>query len=145
MDETLDPRDARAVLRNVGAYRQLRRHVRSKANWGLVFGAFMLAVWYFFLPAREQFGPFGLIYLGLAAVECRTPHKHGVEPSLPADQRKDAKKRFADSGVTSGWAALPAIRRLRSSAAPWSADSSGAHCRRTRMSRTVKTSAAAVP
>src|SRR5437763_8102354 len=40
--------------------------------------------------------------------------------------------------------ALPAIRLLISVAAPWSAASSGAHCRRTRMRRTAKTSAAAV-
>ena len=38
--------------------------------------------------------------VGIAAVECRTTHKHGVEPSLTADQRKDVKKQFADSGVT---------------------------------------------
>lgn len=37
--------------------------------------------------------------VGIAAVECRTTHKHGVEPSLPAEQRKDVKKLFADSGV----------------------------------------------
>lgn len=37
--------------------------------------------------------------VGIAAVECRTTHKHGVEPSLNADQRKDVKKQFADSGV----------------------------------------------
>lgn len=37
--------------------------------------------------------------VGIAAVECRTTHKHGVEPSLSADQRKEVKKRFADSGV----------------------------------------------
>src|SRR5262249_18625113 len=36
---------------------------------------------------------------GIAAVECRTTHKHGVEPSLSPDARKDVKKRFADSGV----------------------------------------------
>lgn len=36
---------------------------------------------------------------GLAAVELRTTHKHGVEPSITADQRRDVKKRFADSGV----------------------------------------------
>src|SRR5262249_30089176 len=36
---------------------------------------------------------------GLAAVECRTTHKHGVEPSLTPEQRADVKKRFADSGV----------------------------------------------
>ncbi|MBM3978753.1 MAG: TIM barrel protein [Planctomycetes bacterium] len=36
---------------------------------------------------------------GVAAVECRTTHKHGVEVTLTADQRKDVKKQFADSGV----------------------------------------------
>ncbi|MFM8274076.1 MAG: sugar phosphate isomerase/epimerase family protein [Gemmata sp.] len=36
---------------------------------------------------------------GISAVECRTTHKHGVEPKLTADQRKDVKKQFADSGV----------------------------------------------
>ena len=38
--------------------------------------------------------------IGLAAVELRTTHKHGVEPFLNAEQRADVKKRFADSGVT---------------------------------------------
>lgn len=37
--------------------------------------------------------------VGIAAVECRTTHKHGVEPTLSADERKEVKKRFADSGV----------------------------------------------
>ena len=37
--------------------------------------------------------------VGIAAVECRTTHKHGVEPSLTIDQRKDVKKQFADAGV----------------------------------------------
>jgi sugar phosphate isomerase/epimerase len=37
--------------------------------------------------------------VGIAAVECRTTHKHGVEPTLTADQRKNVKKQFADSGV----------------------------------------------
>lgn len=36
---------------------------------------------------------------GVAAVECRTTHKHGVEPSLSKDQRKDIKNQFADSGI----------------------------------------------
>ena len=36
---------------------------------------------------------------GVAAVECRTTHKHGVEPSLGSDARKEVKQRFADSGV----------------------------------------------
>ncbi|HVJ68925.1 MAG TPA: TIM barrel protein [Caulifigura sp.] len=36
---------------------------------------------------------------GIAAVELRTTHKHGVEPTLSAADRKDVKKKFADSGV----------------------------------------------
>jgi sugar phosphate isomerase/epimerase len=37
--------------------------------------------------------------VGIAAIECRTTHKHGVEPALTADQRREVKKQFADSGV----------------------------------------------
>ena len=37
--------------------------------------------------------------VGIAAVECRTTHKHGVEPGLNAEERKDVRKQFADSGV----------------------------------------------
>ncbi len=37
--------------------------------------------------------------VGIAAVECRTTHKHGVEPSLTAEQRAVVKKQFADSGI----------------------------------------------
>src|SRR5262245_34643085 len=37
--------------------------------------------------------------VGLAAVELRTTHKHGVEPSLSKDQRQEVRKRIADSGV----------------------------------------------
>ena len=36
---------------------------------------------------------------GIAAVECRTTHKHGVEPKLTADERKTVKQQFADAGV----------------------------------------------
>jgi len=35
----------------------------------------------------------------MAAVELRTTHKHGVEPSLGKAQRAEVKKRFADSPV----------------------------------------------
>lgn len=37
--------------------------------------------------------------VGLAAVELRTTHRHGVEPDLSADARKEVKQRFADSGI----------------------------------------------
>lgn len=81
MDEPLDPRDVRALLRNVGAYRQLRQHVRQRASWGLGFGAFMLAFWYFILPNNDKFGPFGLSYLGLAALEFTVALWNKVRPS----------------------------------------------------------------
>lgn len=37
---------------------------------------------------------------GLKGVELRTEHKHGVEPTLTANQRDEVKLRFADSGIT---------------------------------------------
>jgi sugar phosphate isomerase/epimerase len=37
--------------------------------------------------------------VGIAAVECRTTHRHGVEPALPADARRAVRGQFADSGV----------------------------------------------
>lgn len=36
---------------------------------------------------------------GFEAVELRTTHKHGVEPSLGKQQRNEVKQRFVDSGV----------------------------------------------
>jgi sugar phosphate isomerase/epimerase len=36
---------------------------------------------------------------GVAAVECRTTHKHKVEPNLSPDERRKVKRQFADSGV----------------------------------------------
>jgi sugar phosphate isomerase/epimerase len=37
--------------------------------------------------------------VGLAAVELRTTHKHGVEPGLGRAARAEVRKRFADAGV----------------------------------------------
>jgi sugar phosphate isomerase/epimerase len=37
--------------------------------------------------------------VGVSPVELRTTHKHGVEPSLSKDQRREVRKRFADGGV----------------------------------------------
>jgi sugar phosphate isomerase/epimerase len=37
--------------------------------------------------------------VGIASLELRTTHAHGVEPTLSRDQRKDVRKRFEDSGV----------------------------------------------
>jgi sugar phosphate isomerase/epimerase len=37
--------------------------------------------------------------VGLSPVELRTEHKHGVEPSLSKEQRREVRKQFADGGV----------------------------------------------
>lgn len=37
--------------------------------------------------------------VGIAAVECRTTHRHGVEPALTADARRAVRGQFADSGI----------------------------------------------
>lgn len=37
---------------------------------------------------------------GIEGVEFRTTHRHGVEPSLTADQRREVKARCADAGLT---------------------------------------------
>jgi sugar phosphate isomerase/epimerase len=36
---------------------------------------------------------------GLAAVELRTTHRHGVEPTISAQARKDVRAQFGDAGV----------------------------------------------
>ena len=37
--------------------------------------------------------------VGLSAVELRTTHKHGVEPTMSAAARREVRQRFADAGV----------------------------------------------
>src|SRR5437870_1171709 len=37
--------------------------------------------------------------VGVSPVELRTGHKHGVEPSLSKEQRREVRKRFEDAGV----------------------------------------------
>jgi sugar phosphate isomerase/epimerase len=37
--------------------------------------------------------------VGLAAVELRTTHRHGVEPTLSADARREVRRQFADAGI----------------------------------------------
>jgi sugar phosphate isomerase/epimerase len=37
--------------------------------------------------------------VGLAAVELRTTHKHGVEPTMSPQARKEVRQRFADAGT----------------------------------------------
>ena len=44
---------------------------------------------------------------GFEAVELRTTHKHGVEPTLSAAERSEVKKRFADVGVIATFSKTP--------------------------------------
>src|SRR5581483_1754696 len=37
--------------------------------------------------------------VGIAPVELRTTHRHGVEPSLSPERRQEVRKQFADAGV----------------------------------------------
>ena len=37
--------------------------------------------------------------VGLAPVELRTTHRHGVEPSIGKNQRQEVAKRFRDAGI----------------------------------------------
>lgn len=37
--------------------------------------------------------------VGLSPVELRTTHRHGVEPTLTADQRREVRRRFTDAGI----------------------------------------------
>lgn len=37
--------------------------------------------------------------VGLSPVELRTTHRHGVEPALTADQRRDVRNRFRDANI----------------------------------------------
>src|SRR5215208_572252 len=37
--------------------------------------------------------------VGLGPVELRTTHRHGVEPTLTADQRRDVRNRFRDANI----------------------------------------------
>ena len=73
--------ETRAMLRNVGAYRTVVGHVRSSALWSFAFGAFFTGLWYS-LPAKDQFSPFGLLYLGLGVLEFTVGLFNLVKPSL---------------------------------------------------------------
>ncbi len=72
MDDWDDGESRVVILRSVAAYRDLCRMVRKGATTGLFWGLGMLAFWYFLVPDQGEFGkytPYGLVYLGLAALE----------------------------------------------------------------------------
>ncbi len=67
-DRTIDPDEARHVLRRVAAYREVCERVRKGSTGALIFGAIMLAIWYFAL-GKLQYEWFGIVYLALACLE----------------------------------------------------------------------------
>lgn len=83
LDDTPAPTggETRAMLRNVGAYRQVVGAVRGSAWWSFAFGAFFVGIWYS-LPAKFQFSAFGLLYLGLGVLEFTVGLLNLVKPSL---------------------------------------------------------------
>jgi hypothetical protein len=64
-----DPHEVRTVLRQVAAYRKLCEQVRRKSIGTLVYGAIMLAIWYFVIPNGFKFNLYGVVFLGLALLE----------------------------------------------------------------------------
>lgn len=73
--------ETRTMLRNVGAYRGVVGHVRRSAWYSFAFGAFFTFNWYS-LPAKDQFAPFGLLYLALGVLEFTVGLLNLVKPSL---------------------------------------------------------------
>ena len=83
LDDSVAPTQAetRAMLRNVRAYRAVVWAVRGSAWYSFAFGALFLGIWYS-LPAKDQFDPFGLLYLGLGVLEFTVGLLNLVKPSL---------------------------------------------------------------
>ena len=71
----------RHVLRNVAAYRGLCAQVRRSSTGGLFFGALMLFLWYVAFGQRNDFSPFSIVYLGLAALEFSVAMWNRISPS----------------------------------------------------------------
>lgn len=68
-DRPIDPDEARYVLRRVAAYREVCERVRKGSTGSLIFGAIMLAFWWFLLPDKIKYDWFGIVYLSLACLE----------------------------------------------------------------------------
>jgi hypothetical protein len=81
MDDRPDGEELRHVLRNVAGYRALCAQVRRSSTGGLFFGGLMLFIWYAGFGQRNDYGPFSLIYLGLAGLEFTVALWNRVSPS----------------------------------------------------------------
>ena len=68
-DEPINPNEVRHTLRRVAAYREVCERVRKGSTGALIFGAIMLAIWWFLLPEKTKYVWFGIIYLTLACLE----------------------------------------------------------------------------
>lgn len=81
MDDRPDGEEVRHVLRNVAAYRGLCAEVRRSSTGGLFFGGLMFVIWYLAFGQRNDYGPFSLLYLGLAGLEFTVALWNRVNPS----------------------------------------------------------------
>ena len=109
--------ETRAMLRNVGAYRVIVKAVRGSAWWSFAFGAFFTLLWYN-LPAKFQYSPFGLLYLGLGVLEFTVGLLNLVKPSLEGILFdgvvlivfgiQSAARQFFEVGAPSPWLLLSA-------------------------------------
>jgi len=80
-DDRPSGEELRYTLRNVVAYRMVCEQVRSASTGSLIFGAIMLALWYWLIPDAQKYKPFSLIYLVLGALEFCTGVYNRVFPA----------------------------------------------------------------
>lgn len=80
-DDRPNGEELRYTLRNVVAYKMVCEQVRSASTGSLIFGAIMLALWYWLIPEAQKYKPFSLIYLALGAMEFCTGLYNRVLPA----------------------------------------------------------------
>ncbi len=80
-NEPIDPHEVRYILRRVAAYREVCERVRKGSTGALIFGAIMLAIWYFLVDPKQEFKWMSIIYLSLACLEFGSGLLNRIVPS----------------------------------------------------------------
>ena len=68
-DEPIRPEEVRNILRRVSAYREVCERVRRGSTGALIFGAIMLAFWWYLVDPNQEFKWLSVVYLTLACME----------------------------------------------------------------------------
>lgn len=68
-DDRPSGEELRTTLRNVSAYKMVCEQVRAASNGSLIFGAIMIAIWYFAVPNGQKYTPIHLIFLVLGTLD----------------------------------------------------------------------------